>query len=311
MRKTSTTRLAVGTALAVGLLVALLLVNPVAAFRDTRDWLLQTFGLGLAIMAALGGAGAVARWRKVHRKMPAALLVRRVAGIIASALFAWGLLGFNRADWSLWGTDFRAVTLGGETGAWLVGGFIGTLTWLALGLIAALLLQPRGTIAAGKGVGTGFIYALEHRWPQRAAGTTWRIAAGVFDRRPTEPRPEEDIVIGVGTPMEEPRQFEGRPALVTTADENDVAKTAEADGAEASEPDEPEEPTQLGLDLEQDSGNWHYPALDLLNTPLPSTQRKYDNQARAQLIVDTLASFGVDASVVEVNEGPTVTQFGV
>jgi S-DNA-T family DNA segregation ATPase FtsK/SpoIIIE len=42
-----------------------------------------------------------------------------------------------------------------------------------------------------------------------------------------------------------------------------------------------------------------------------SSSRKHDNAARAQLIVDTLASFGVDASVVEINEGPTVTQFGV
>ncbi|MEI7926608.1 MAG: DNA translocase FtsK, partial [Chloroflexota bacterium] len=36
-----------------------------------------------------------------------------------------------------------------------------------------------------------------------------------------------------------------------------------------------------------------------------------DNQRRADLITQTLASFGVDASVVEINEGPTVTQFGV
>ena len=39
--------------------------------------------------------------------------------------------------------------------------------------------------------------------------------------------------------------------------------------------------------------------------------RPVDNEARAQLIVDTLASFGVDARVVAVNQGPTVTQFGV
>ena len=49
----------------------------------------------------------------------------------------------------------------------------------------------------------------------------------------------------------------------------------------------------------------------MLNAPIPSVHRKHDNAARAQLIVDTLASFGVDATVVEINEGPTVTQFGV
>ncbi len=49
----------------------------------------------------------------------------------------------------------------------------------------------------------------------------------------------------------------------------------------------------------------------MLTAPQPSIHRKHDNAARAQLIVDTLASFGVDATVVEINEGPTVTQFGV
>ncbi|HXG36629.1 MAG TPA: DNA translocase FtsK, partial [Dehalococcoidia bacterium] len=36
-----------------------------------------------------------------------------------------------------------------------------------------------------------------------------------------------------------------------------------------------------------------------------------DNEARARLIVETLRSFGVDASVASINQGPTVTQFGV
>ena len=31
----------------------------------------------------------------------------------------------------------------------------------------------------------------------------------------------------------------------------------------------------------------------------------------AKIIVDTLASFGVDARVAEINRGPTVTQFGI
>jgi len=305
--------LASGAALLVGLLVALLLINPVTAFRDTRDWLLQTFGLGLAIIGALASAGAVARWRQVQSKLPAALLVRRVAGTIAAGLFAWGLLGFNRADWSLWGTDFRSVTLGGDIGAWLVGGFFGTVTWLALGLIAALLLQPRGTIAAGKGVGAGVAYSLEHRWPQRAAGTTWRIVAGVFDRPPAVPASDDEDVIGFDTPPESSSPFVTRPPVTVFGPGLTSPQAADEDEDEDGTAGEeaPGEPTQLGLGLEQASGNWHYPALDLLNTPQPSTHRKYDNQARAQLIVDTLASFGVDASVVEVNEGPTVTQFGV
>jgi S-DNA-T family DNA segregation ATPase FtsK/SpoIIIE len=74
--------------------------------------------------------------------------------------------------------------------------------------------------------------------------------------------------------------------------------------------DEHSEPLQLGLELEPKSG-WQLPAIEMLTAPQPSIHRKHDNAARAQLIVDTLASFGVDATVVEINEGPTVTQFGV
>jgi hypothetical protein len=75
------------------------------------------------------------------------------------------------------------------------------------------------------------------------------------------------------------------------------------DEAMSDEGDADDEPQQLGLDLAGPSG-WHLPAIEMLNAPQVSASRKHDNAARAQLIVDTLASFGVDATVVEINEGP-------
>jgi len=56
---------------------------------------------------------------------------------------------------------------------------------------------------------------------------------------------------------------------------------------------------------------WQLPPLDVLSEMPSITNEKIDNEARAKLIIDTLYSFGVDAKVVEINEGPTVTQFGV
>jgi DNA segregation ATPase FtsK/SpoIIIE, S-DNA-T family len=53
------------------------------------------------------------------------------------------------------------------------------------------------------------------------------------------------------------------------------------------------------------------PPLDLLD---PMSQRAYsdtDVRVRTQIIEETLASFGVPARVVEVRQGPTVTQFGL
>ncbi len=84
----------------------------------------------------------------------------------------------------------------------------------------------------------------------------------------------------------------------------------EEDPDNEPEPDfeDEQEPQQLAL---EDRSGWQLPPTELLQEPKPSRDHKHDNAARAQLIVDTLASFGVDASVVEINEGPAVTQFGV
>src|SRR3990170_1612614 len=56
---------------------------------------------------------------------------------------------------------------------------------------------------------------------------------------------------------------------------------------------------------------WELPPIDLLTETAEEDIRPVDNEARAQLIVDTLASFGVNTKVVSINQGPTVTQFGV
>ncbi|MBN1138771.1 MAG: DNA translocase FtsK [Anaerolineae bacterium] len=55
----------------------------------------------------------------------------------------------------------------------------------------------------------------------------------------------------------------------------------------------------------------HLPPLDLLNPPAPHTYGDADVQRKIQILEETLSSFGVPAEVVEVNQGPTVTQFGV
>ena len=51
--------------------------------------------------------------------------------------------------------------------------------------------------------------------------------------------------------------------------------------------------------------------MEMLEASKINETSELDNRRRAQLIVDTLDSFGVDSRVIEVNEGPTVTQFGV
>ncbi len=59
------------------------------------------------------------------------------------------------------------------------------------------------------------------------------------------------------------------------------------------------------------SSAWPAPAVALLDAVPPATAAPTDNDARAQVIEETLASFNVAVEVVEVQSGPTVTQFGL
>jgi len=58
-------------------------------------------------------------------------------------------------------------------------------------------------------------------------------------------------------------------------------------------------------------GGWQLPPIDILEKPAEVTLDRADIDQRARLIEEALASYGVEAKVVQVNIGPTVTQFGV
>ena len=56
---------------------------------------------------------------------------------------------------------------------------------------------------------------------------------------------------------------------------------------------------------------WRLPPVDILDTSPEIEFSQADNMQRAKLIEEALASYGVEAKVVQINAGPTVTQFGV
>ena len=56
---------------------------------------------------------------------------------------------------------------------------------------------------------------------------------------------------------------------------------------------------------------WRLPPIDILDKSTEVEFSQADNAQRATLIEEALASYGVDARVVQINAGPTVTQFGV
>lgn len=56
---------------------------------------------------------------------------------------------------------------------------------------------------------------------------------------------------------------------------------------------------------------WKLPPLDILEVSPEQELSQADIRRRVKIIEDTLQSFNIQARVVEVNQGPTVTQFGV
>jgi S-DNA-T family DNA segregation ATPase FtsK/SpoIIIE len=56
---------------------------------------------------------------------------------------------------------------------------------------------------------------------------------------------------------------------------------------------------------------WRLPPIDILDRAPEVEFSQADNIQRAKLLEEALASYGVEARVVQINAGPTVTQFGV
>jgi S-DNA-T family DNA segregation ATPase FtsK/SpoIIIE len=56
---------------------------------------------------------------------------------------------------------------------------------------------------------------------------------------------------------------------------------------------------------------WRLPPIDILDKSPEMQFSQADNMQRAKLIEEALGSYGVEAKVVQINAGPTVTQFGV
>jgi S-DNA-T family DNA segregation ATPase FtsK/SpoIIIE len=273
-------------------------------------------GFGLAVVFVWSAVGGHAVSNGIALTTRPAL--RRAASILVAGLFVWGLLGLNAVDWRIAGVEVREVSLGGEIGKALVDGWLGKLTWVALGLLAAYLLAPRTSLTIIEQTPRAVRYVWRQRWPHRAVANTVAFFRGLA---PGKAEDDDDVIDSTlrgrldptlpasdEAPPKRPRARAASAGDGSAIGAGAAAKFAPLDESTA----EPEIVEPVTFEVTPPPGSsWQYPSIDMLNPPMPATTRKHDNKARAELIVDTLASFGVDASVVEVNEGPTVTQFGV
>jgi S-DNA-T family DNA segregation ATPase FtsK/SpoIIIE len=288
---------------AVGLVTVFLLQDILIA---ATEWILQTFGLGVFVIAGLAAWDIRFALSRADAGFESS---RKLVGINLLGVFAFGVLGLFTPSWSIGDVDFAEVSLGGGLGEFLTGGIIGVFAWIAAGGAGFSLVWPKQArrigqllLDLGKWVGTLEI-------PQR----TWaglKSFVGVLMPRASEVD-DGEFAAPTYVPQLDEEWIEGTLVEPEEEDLPEVTPEPETDVLVAGSSDE-EQTFQKPLPMGRPAGRgWELPPLAALAEAAEIEVRPVDNEARAQLIVETLASFGVDARVVAVNQGPTVTQFGV
>jgi S-DNA-T family DNA segregation ATPase FtsK/SpoIIIE len=240
----------------------------------------QAVGWGAYLVAiTVGAAGGV-------------LLVR---GLPAPLDIPWGrVLGGEIAFVVSLGLAHLATRPADSLGLASQGGGGGFVGWAvsqalvdALGLpLATLLLLTSGLVGVGLILG------------QTTLDLLWALAESATAVEPVTPTlyPSEQTGEGRAAARRRPATQAGTSPLPRKR--GPVRQGTNARGRRGS--------SQVVLSPEED-----LPPLDLLDAPNPQTIREADARERADLIERTLASFGVPARVVSINQGPTITQFGV
>jgi len=279
----------------------------VSAFSTAWGALVGTFGVGLILLAVAivivglivsrkGVPDFLRRWSQSLGDAASALALRRWnlwLGGIVFALAVFGLLAF--------------FALGGALGTALIGAAngLGILRLIALILLGIILVAPRrswrAVSATAVAVRNGYRRYPLLRYLGRAIAAPFvalrrRPVRRVATRRPARPQPpvmaaaegEEHEV------TEEPARAT-RPTVVTA-----TARPATVPIAEKSMAEE-----------ERFSGRWPLPSVTMLERAPEVEPVQVDTERGSRLIEEALASYGVEAKVVQVNVGPTVTQYGV
>jgi len=254
-------------------------------FVDAWEDLLELFGIGLALTVVFVGivlwiiaSGRFSLFTKYWKWW--------FCGI-PLALAAWGISAFFSPGSGI----ASEATLGGKIGKGIIGDFYaaGMLRVSGLILLGILFVAPRWVwhIITGIFKGIGKLFLL-----------IWQ-AIRQASQRPPEVKPAPPITREIEFQKEEARE-EPAPAPPVIATPPKVAETL---------PPEVWEPGKHQPVLTP--GGWQLPPITILDKSTEVELSQSDIQKRAQLIEEALASYGVDAKVVQINVGPTVTQFGV
>jgi S-DNA-T family DNA segregation ATPase FtsK/SpoIIIE len=275
---------------------------------------IELFGWGLVFIIGAAVTVFILGWR---RRL--GLLIfkwNRWLGAIVYMLAAWGILATFDFSNGLFLNGY-----GGSFGLTIIGypapAYVYILRIIALIIIGTFLIAPRGSFRAIKSV---YFWVVDN-----------------FKRPPSKKREAKPHGIGGQRPVHTKPSTEAKPPLPKVMNEPLVApevssarKKLEALAAKAAAlrpggkknlpVKQPQDLKQVVGDAWKKSGQastgvvidgWRLPTTDILDLSPEVSFSEADNEQRKKLIEDSLASYGVDAKVVQINSGPTVTQFGV
>lgn len=280
----------------------------------------RTFGWGSLVLPLIsGGIGLyLVLW---GMEQPPELPVYRLTGAgLLYLAFEGGasltLLMLNNEFFDPW------AIAQAEKGGGYLGGVIASLLMTAVGNLGAIftlaVLAILGIILASgvtrEDMGR-FLQTLFQKQPSPASAT---------------PRSHRDIVINPGRPKRTPTREPVQPRLIPDAAEE--AAAAQAETAEPklksprkgrgsrrkTTPDPTETPTVVTPVFLGNNGrttpaaNWKLPIIsEILEPGTDLDPSGTVIREQVEIIEHTLESFGAPATVVEINQGPTITQFGV
>ena len=233
---------------------------------------------------------------------------RRLADFIVRwKLYQWNKwLGAAAFLFAIWGM-LALFELGGRFGEALIGGNtpLGVLRVLGLFVLGIILIMPRLC------------------WRALVAFFSWLV--NLFKMPPPVEKDREELPtvqprFTKPTPDKEPPADKIIPPPVLVPPEISPKEPAaiKATGPAISQPQP--DLRQVAQEVWRKYGQspslvtidgWRLPPIDILDKSIEVEFGQADNIQRAKLIEDALASYGVNAKVVQINAGPTVTQFGV
>jgi len=277
--------------------------------------MVEAFGVLVYVFAAMLGLAGVLIWRRdlgMVLRYPKPLLLA-----LPVFLFVAGIMGLFTPTFDLGSSSLADVTAGGSFGLFLTNSALGVLLWVAAGCAIIVFVWPEGTRSAIENTPGAMATVWAWRIPHRILHFIAMIVDFAF---PTKPPPDEALENAPTWLPEDEDEFDDEEAplplpvavLAQTEPEIPDARLSQAELPVNWWDPEDDDEAEDAPAAHKTSAPWKMPPMDLLaGAPPADESARPDNNLRSKLIVDTLASFGVDSRVAAFHEGPVVTQFDV